>query len=114
MELAKLCVSENVPVVPIPGHCALGSSIFGDTRKCVIAREMAKFHEEFWRGSLGEANHVFSTRLPKGELTILIEGQANSKAEPPSTSAAASPSSPSSASQYGFSSFAPHLTSCWF
>ncbi|KAI5402922.1 hypothetical protein KIW84_050498 [Lathyrus oleraceus] len=213
MELAKLCVSENVPVVPIPGPCALvsalsasglstdeftfvgflpkhsgsrrkrlmasaeqtatqifyvpphklsqfleeGSSIFGDTRKCVIAREMTKFHEEvvfvfillksiigslkpdlialhivyhlisvvgavdststihlnrenknkelevfslkgsykvtarfvcrdwqFWRGSLGEANHVFSTRLPKGELTILIEGQANSKAEPPS------------------------------
>ncbi|XP_050876169.1 uncharacterized protein LOC127079847 [Lathyrus oleraceus] len=139
MELAKLCVSENVPVVPIPGPCALvsalsasglstyeftfvgflqkhsgsrrkrlmasaeqtttqifyvpphklsqfleeGSSIFGDTRKCVIAREMTKFHEEFWRGSLGEANHVFFTRLPKGELTILIEGQANSKAEPP-------------------------------
>ncbi|XP_050876173.1 uncharacterized protein LOC127079850 [Lathyrus oleraceus] len=140
MELAKLCVSENVPVVPIPGPCALvsalsasglstdeftfvgflpkhsgsrrkrlmasaeqtttqifyvpphklsqfleeGSSIFGDTRKCVIAREMTKFHEEFWRGSLGEANHVFSTHLPKGELTILIEGQENSKAEPPS------------------------------
>ncbi|XP_073225394.1 uncharacterized protein [Cicer arietinum] len=140
MELAKLCVSENVPVVPIPGPCALvsalsasglstdeftfvgflpkhsgsrskrltasaqqtatqifyvpphklsqfleeGSSIFGDTRRCVIAREMTKFHEEFWRGTLGEANKVFSIRQPKGELTILIEGQANSKVEPPS------------------------------
>ncbi|KAI5430555.1 hypothetical protein KIW84_034947 [Lathyrus oleraceus] len=141
MELAKLCVSENVQVVPIPGPCALvsalsasglstdeftfvgflpkkhsgsrrkrlmasteqtatqifyvpphklsqfleeGSSIFGDTRKCVNAREMTNFHEEFWPGSFGEANHVFSTRLPKEELTILIKGQANSKAEPSS------------------------------
>ncbi|CAJ2643014.1 ribosomal RNA small subunit methyltransferase I isoform X1 [Trifolium pratense] len=140
MELAKLCVSENVPVVPIPGPCALvsalsasglstdeftfvgflpkhsgsrkkrlmasaeqtatqifyvpphklsqfleeGSSIFGDTRRCVIAREMTKFHEEFWRGTLDEATKVFSIRQTKGELTILIEGQANSKVEPPS------------------------------
>lgn len=140
MELAKLCVSENVLVVPIPGPCALvsalsasglstdeftfvgflpkhsgsrkkrlmasaeqtatqifyvpphklsqfleeGSSIFGDTRRCVIAREITKFHEEFWRGTLGEANKVFSIRQAKGELTILIEGQANSKVEPPS------------------------------
>ncbi|TKY75188.1 Ribosomal RNA small subunit methyltransferase I [Spatholobus suberectus] len=166
-ELAKLCVSENIPVVPIPGPCALvsalaasglptdeftfgnklakpnfriygilepkmaavidnfvvgflpkhlgsrrkrlvvsadqrttqifyvpphklsqfldeSSSIFGDARQCVIAREMTKLHEEFWRGTLGEAKEVFSIRQVKGELTILIEGQANSKVEPPS------------------------------
>ncbi|XP_057434996.1 uncharacterized protein LOC130727770 isoform X2 [Lotus japonicus] len=139
-ELAKLCVSENVPVIPIPGPCALvsalsasglptdeftfvgflpkhagtrrkkltvsadqtttqifyvpphklsqfleeGSSVFGDTRRCVIAREITKLHEEFWRGTLCEAKEVFSIRQPKGELTILIEGQANSKVEPPS------------------------------
>ncbi|KAL2654761.1 hypothetical protein AAZX31_04G028400 [Glycine max] len=102
MELAKLCVSENILVVPIPGPCALvsalsasglttdeftfvgflpkhselrrkrlmvsadqtttqifyvaphklsqfldeSSSIFGDARQCVIAREMTKLHEE--------------------------------------------------------------------
>ncbi|KAL5063315.1 hypothetical protein RYX36_025052 [Vicia faba] len=62
----------------------MGFINFGDTRKCVVARKMTKFHEEFWRGSLGEANHVFSTCLPKGELTILVEEQANSKVEPPS------------------------------
>ncbi|WVZ20746.1 hypothetical protein V8G54_008068 [Vigna mungo] len=140
MELAKLCVSENILVVPIPGPCALvsalsasglptdeftfvgflpkhsgsrkkrlmvsadqtttqifyvpphklsqfldeSSSIFGDARKCVIAREMTKLHEEFWRGTLGEAKEVFSIRQVKGELTILIQGQANSKVEPPS------------------------------
>ncbi|XP_061350803.1 uncharacterized protein LOC133295908 isoform X2 [Gastrolobium bilobum] len=140
MELAKLCVNENIPVVPIPGPCALVSalsasglptdeftfvgflpkhsgsrrkrlmvsadqtttqifyvpphklsqfleesiSIFGNARRCVIAREITKLHEEFWRGTLGEAKEVFSIRQPKGELTILIEGQANSKVEPPS------------------------------
>lgn len=140
MELAKLCVTENIPVVPIPGPCALvsalsasglptdeftfvgflpkhsgsrrkrlmvsaeqtttqifyvpphklsqfleeSSPIFGDARRCVIAREMTKLHEEFWRGTLGEAKEVFSMRQPKGELTVLIEGQANSKVEPPS------------------------------
>ncbi|KAK7310931.1 hypothetical protein RJT34_08733 [Clitoria ternatea] len=140
MELAKLCVTENIPVVPIPGPCALvsalsasglstdeftfvgflpkhsgsrrkrlevsaeqsatqifyvpphklfqfleeSSSIFGDTRQCVIAREMTKLHEEFWRGTVGEAKKVFSIRQVKGELTILIEGQTSSKVEPPS------------------------------
>ncbi|KAL2636910.1 hypothetical protein AAZV13_06G026000 [Glycine max] len=139
-ELAKLCVSENILVVPIPGPCALvsalsasglptdeftfvgflpkhsgsrrkrlmvsadqtttqifyvpphklsqfldeSSSIFGDARQCVIAREMTKLHEEFWHGTLGEAKEVFSIRQVKGELTILIEGKANSKVEPPS------------------------------
>ncbi|RYR41170.1 hypothetical protein Ahy_A08g037567 isoform C [Arachis hypogaea] len=108
MELAKLCVSENILVVPIPGPCALvsalsasglptheftfvgflpkhsgsrrkrlmsladqtatqifyvpphklsqfleeASSIFGDARQCVIAREMTKLHEERGYGSL--------------------------------------------------------------
>ncbi|KAE9609421.1 putative 16S rRNA (cytidine(1402)-2'-O)-methyltransferase [Lupinus albus] len=60
------------------------SSIFGDARRCVIAREMTKLHEEFWRGTLSEAKEVFSLRQAKGELTILIEGQADSKVEPPS------------------------------
>ncbi|XP_028791239.1 uncharacterized protein LOC114747116, partial [Neltuma alba] len=140
MELAKLCVNENIPVVPIPGPCALisalsasglatdeftfvgflpkhsgsrrkrltvsadeattqifyvpphklsqfldeGASSFGDTRRCVIAREMTKLHEEFWRGTLGEAKKAFSLHQPKGELTILIEGRTKSKVEPPS------------------------------
>ncbi|KAK7283381.1 hypothetical protein RIF29_12852 [Crotalaria pallida] len=140
MDLAKLCVDENIPVVPVPGPCALvsalsasglptdeftfvgflpkhlgsrkkrlmvsadqtatqifyvpphklsqfleeSSSIFGDARRCVIAREMTKLHEEFWRGTLCEAKEAFSTRHPKGELTILIEGQADTKVEPPS------------------------------
>ncbi|WOL17571.1 hypothetical protein Cni_G26364 [Canna indica] len=133
MELAKVCVTENIPVVPIPGPsavvCALSASglstdefkfvgflpkhtgsrreklqvaaaetatqifyvpphklqlfleeaslIFGDSRLCVIAREMTKIHEEFRRGTLGEASKLYSTQQPKGEMTVLIQGNTN-------------------------------------
>ncbi|MQL81028.1 hypothetical protein Taro_013470, partial [Colocasia esculenta] len=59
------------------------SSVFGDSRSCVIAREMTKVHEEFWRGTLGLANKTFSTQQPKGELTVLIEGEKNAAPEIP-------------------------------
>ncbi|KAG1334135.1 putative ribosomal RNA small subunit methyltransferase I [Cocos nucifera] len=45
---------------------------------------MTKLHEEFWRGTLGEANKIFSTQQPRGEITLLIEGKAKSVAEVPS------------------------------
>ncbi|KAG0456770.1 hypothetical protein HPP92_024558 [Vanilla planifolia] len=54
------------------------SSAFGDSRLCVVAKEMTKIHEEFWRGTLGEAAEVFSSRQCKGEYTILIEGRTGS------------------------------------
>nr|CAB3494716.1 unnamed protein product [Digitaria exilis] len=60
------------------------ASSFGDSRSCVIAREITKLHEEFWRGTLGEANEAFATRQPKGEVTVLIEGQLISVDETPS------------------------------
>ncbi|EOY14869.1 hypothetical protein QUC31_000255 [Theobroma cacao] len=139
-ELAKLCVDENILVIPIPGPSAFltalsasglstdeftfvgflprhagsrkerlmasssetttqifyvpphklcqfleeSSPIFGDSRRCVIARELTKIHEEFWRGTLGKAKEVFSTHQPKGEITLLIEGNANCTVETPS------------------------------
>ncbi|KAF5955764.1 hypothetical protein HYC85_008620 [Camellia sinensis] len=54
--------------------------------QCVIAREMTKIHEEFWRGTLEEAKGAFLTRQPKGEITFLIEGKANCVVEAPSES----------------------------
>jgi 16S rRNA C1402 (ribose-2'-O) methylase RsmI len=39
---------------------------------------------QFWRGTLGEANEAFATRLPKGEITLLIEGNSISADETPS------------------------------
>ncbi|XP_050212937.1 uncharacterized protein LOC126664547 [Mercurialis annua] len=141
-ELAKLCVDENIPVVPIPGPSAAvaalsasglptdeftfvgflsnhsrtrrerlmvsadeartqifyvpphklskfleeTSSLFGDSRRCVMAREVTKVHEEFWRGTLGKAKDTFSDHQPKGEITLLIEGKANDMVETPSDS----------------------------
>eukprot|EP00252_Welwitschia_mirabilis_P027670 TRINITY_DN9557_c0_g1_i2.p1 TRINITY_DN9557_c0_g1~~TRINITY_DN9557_c0_g1_i2.p1 ORF type:complete len:167 (-),score=27.07 TRINITY_DN9557_c0_g1_i2:644-1144(-) len=53
-------------------------------RQCVIAREMTKWHEEFWRGSLAEAKSEFSQRNPKGEITLLIHGAPETSSESPS------------------------------
>ncbi|KAL4559409.1 hypothetical protein LXL04_031547 [Taraxacum kok-saghyz] len=60
------------------------SSLFGDSRRCVMAREITKMHEEFWRGTLGEAKVAFSDRQPKGEITFLIEGNTSCEVESPS------------------------------
>ncbi|WVZ58975.1 hypothetical protein U9M48_009190 [Paspalum notatum var. saurae] len=168
VELARLCASEKIPVIPIPGPSAViaalsasglpsneftfvgflpkhtrsrkdrleisareaatqifyvpphgihqflvdAASSFGDSRSCVIAREITKLHEEvtsdlaysdvvcqlsepaakcqlircylFWRGTLGEANQVFASRQPKGEITVLIEGKLISVDDAPS------------------------------
>ncbi|KAJ3673899.1 hypothetical protein LUZ60_005891 [Juncus effusus] len=62
------------------------STIFGDSRSCVVAREITKIHEEFWRGIIGEANKHFSEKQPKGEITILIEGKLDTGPEIPSDS----------------------------
>ncbi|KAL6511803.1 hypothetical protein OROGR_021400 [Orobanche gracilis] len=147
MELAKLCVDKDIPVIPIPGPSAVvaalsasglptneftfvgflpknatkrrerlmisansattqvffvpphklcqfldeSSLIIGQQRRCVIAREMTKLHEEvwfefgdmliFWRGTLGEAKEAFSAHQPKGEITLLIGGITISEGE---------------------------------
>ncbi|EFH67569.1 hypothetical protein ARALYDRAFT_336806 [Arabidopsis lyrata subsp. lyrata] len=54
--------------------------------QCVIAREITKLHEEFWRGYIGEAKQEFLIRQPKGEVTLLIEGKEETKAENPTES----------------------------
>ncbi|XWS24420.1 hypothetical protein CRYUN_Cryun28dG0100300 [Craigia yunnanensis] len=139
-ELTKICVDENIPVIPIPGPSGFitalsasglstdeftfvgflpkhagsrkerlmasasekttqifyvpphklrqfleeSSPIFGGSRQCVLARELTKIHEEFWLGTLGKAKEAFSTHQPKGEITILIDGNANCSVETPS------------------------------
>ncbi|KAI5656106.1 hypothetical protein M9H77_24899 [Catharanthus roseus] len=62
------------------------SSLFGASRRCVLAREMTKVHEDFWRGTIEEAKEAFSARQPKGEITFLIEGKAVCVDESPSES----------------------------
>ncbi len=46
----------------------------GSKRPIVIARELTKLHEEFWRGTLAEAVQYYQNHNPKGELTLVIAG----------------------------------------
>jgi 16S rRNA (cytidine1402-2'-O)-methyltransferase len=48
--------------------------VFGETRLVTIGRELTKLHEEFWRGTVGEAIALYQTRDPKGEYTIVVAG----------------------------------------
>ncbi|WP_199247373.1 16S rRNA (cytidine(1402)-2'-O)-methyltransferase [[Phormidium] sp. ETS-05] len=45
-------------------------------RHLVIARELTKLHEEFWRGSIGQAiSHYQLDTKPQGEFTLIIAGK---------------------------------------
>ncbi|MCL2929724.1 MAG: 16S rRNA (cytidine(1402)-2'-O)-methyltransferase [Trichodesmium sp. St16_bin4-tuft] len=48
--------------------------ILGENRKIVLARELTKLHEEFWRGTVGEAVIHYQSNQPKGEFTLVITG----------------------------------------
>lgn len=44
-------------------------------RKIVLARELTKIHEEFWRGTISEAIALYNAeRQPKGEYTLVVAG----------------------------------------
>lgn len=47
----------------------------GANRFLVLARELTKIHEEFWRGTIREAITLYEEeRQPKGEYTLVIAG----------------------------------------
>ncbi|MGK7923580.1 MAG: 16S rRNA (cytidine(1402)-2'-O)-methyltransferase [Trichodesmium sp.] len=50
------------------------AKILGRDRKIVLARELTKLHEEFWRGTVGEAIIHYQNNQAKGEFTIVIAG----------------------------------------
>ncbi len=43
-------------------------------RKIVIARELTKLHEEYFRGTVSEAKNYFTSKAPKGEFVIILAG----------------------------------------
>ncbi|KAL8225800.1 hypothetical protein R6Q57_018357 [Mikania cordata] len=88
----RLMVSANeaaTQIFYVPPHKLLqfleeSLDLFGELRRCVMAREITKMHEEFWRGTLREAKSAFVDHQPKGEITFLIEGKMISEVEMPS------------------------------
>lgn len=50
------------------------ANTLGKNRKIVLARELTKLHEEFWRGTVGQANAHYQNNEPKGEFTLVISG----------------------------------------
>lgn len=50
------------------------AEIFGG-RKCCMAREITKLHEEIWHGTVKELSQKISAKPPKGEITLIIVGK---------------------------------------
>ncbi|MGB6296752.1 MAG: 16S rRNA (cytidine(1402)-2'-O)-methyltransferase [Rivularia sp. (in: cyanobacteria)] len=48
--------------------------IFGDDRQIVLARELTKMYEEFWRGNLEGACLYYESKAPVGEYTLVVAG----------------------------------------
>jgi 16S rRNA (cytidine1402-2'-O)-methyltransferase len=47
---------------------------FGGERQIVLARELTKLHEEFWRGTVANAIAHYTHTEPQGEYTIVLAG----------------------------------------
>ena len=47
---------------------------FGGDRRCSVAREISKLHEEHHRGTLSEVAAWFRDHEPKGEIVIVVAG----------------------------------------
>ncbi|KAK9824473.1 hypothetical protein WJX72_010617 [[Myrmecia] bisecta] len=50
------------------------AGVLGSQRRCAVARELTKLHEEVYRDTLEGAHAEFMQRAPKGEVTLVIEG----------------------------------------
>jgi 16S rRNA (cytidine1402-2'-O)-methyltransferase len=47
---------------------------FGVSRQIVLARELTKLYEEFWRGTIAQALTYTAEREPQGEYTLVVAG----------------------------------------
>lgn len=48
--------------------------VLGGDRSVVLARELTKLHEQFWRGTLAEAEAYYRLHEPQGEFTLIVSG----------------------------------------
>ncbi len=51
------------------------SEVLGSERKIVLAREITKLHEEFFRGTLAEAVEFLNSKKVRGEFTVVLGGK---------------------------------------
>lgn len=59
----------------LPKTLADLAEALGGEREVVVARELTKVHEDFWRGSLAKALAHFESNPAKGEITIVLAGR---------------------------------------
>ena len=50
------------------------ASVFGPERRCSVAREISKLHEEHRRGTLEEVAGWYREHEPKGEIVVVVAG----------------------------------------
>ena len=50
------------------------AQFFGEDRRCSVAREISKVHEEHRRGTLAEVAAWFKEHEPKGEIVLVVAG----------------------------------------
>lgn len=48
---------------------------FGGSREIVLARELTKLYEEFWRGTIAQAGDRYNNKEPQGEFTLVVAGK---------------------------------------
>ncbi len=48
-------------------------------RRCAVARELTKIHEEVLRGTLTDMIEHFTTTNPRGEFVVIVEGNRDGK-----------------------------------
>lgn len=49
--------------------------VFGEDRRVSVSREISKLHEETIRGSVKEVLEHFTSKPPKGEIVVVLEGK---------------------------------------
>ena len=77
IELTSLALREETIILYEAPHHFLDTmedlmTYFGKDRKCCIARELTKLHEEFYRGTLLDAYNYYQNGI-KGEIVIVID-----------------------------------------
>lgn len=50
------------------------AEVFGMDRRCSVAREISKLHEEHVRGTMAEVLEHFRKEEPKGEIVVVVAG----------------------------------------